>query len=117
MTKFLLACLLCFVFFDVPISVHSVSVSQNEIVFCPSSNESCSKDSILEVQTKATDSGDGKVYYLYKVSAGKIIGSGAFVKWDLTGIAPGTYTITAAVHTGDKKVYGATKTEVVKVIK
>lgn len=38
--------------------------------------------------------------YDYKVSGGKIIGQGANVVWDLSGVKPGTYTITAAVDDG-----------------
>lgn len=38
--------------------------------------------------------------YDYKVSGGKIIGQGSKVVWDLSGVKPGTYTITAAVDDG-----------------
>ena len=38
--------------------------------------------------------------YSYTVSGGKIIGQGQKVIWDLSGVAPGTYTITAGVDDG-----------------
>ncbi len=41
---------------------------------------------------------EGDVFtYVYTVSSGKIIGTGYRVRWDLTGVKPGIYTITAAV--------------------
>lgn len=93
-----------------PPSVQAVEVSRKEVVFCPSPNDSCSKDSIIEVKTIAMD--NGKNNYLYVVTGGKIIGSGALVKWDLTGVSPGTYTITVAIDD-----YGPTQTKLVTVIK
>jgi hypothetical protein len=47
--------------------------------------------------------------YLYNVTAGKIIGEGKNVVWDLSGAIPGTYTITAAVD-GGGGVFGQTQT-------
>ena len=52
--------------------------------------------------------------YNYLVSGGKIVGSGANVMWDLSGVKPGTYTITAGVDNGCG-VCGTTKTLVVTV--
>ena len=37
---------------------------------------------------------------LLTVSGGRIVGSGANVTWDLSGVQPGTYTITSAVDNG-----------------
>jgi hypothetical protein len=51
----------------------------------------------------------------YTVSGGKIIGRGAKVVWDLSGVKPGTYTITAGADDGCG-VCGATITMEVKVI-
>ena len=52
--------------------------------------------------------------YNYLVSAGKIVGSGANVVWDLSGVKPGTYTITAGVDNGCG-VCGTTKTVTVRI--
>jgi hypothetical protein len=51
----------------------------------------------------------------YTVSGGKIVGQGAKVVWDLSGVKPGTYTITAAAEDGCG-VCGNTITIEVKVI-
>ena len=40
---------------------------------------------------------DDSLRYNYTTSGGRIIGEGARVNWDLTGAAPGTYTITVAI--------------------
>jgi hypothetical protein len=54
----------------------------------------------IKVKTKAADPENDVLTYMYYVSAGKILGTGAEVIWDLTGVPPGTYSITAAVDDG-----------------
>lgn len=89
--------------------VVDIKLSQSEIVLnCPPSVENCPNNKIIEVETIAVDTGNRK--YVYKVFAGKIIGEGAYVEWDLTGVEPGTYTITASVSQ-----YGQTQTRVVVI--
>lgn len=56
--------------------------------------------SIASVATKAVDAENDVITYTYTVTAGKIVGRGANVKWDLSNVAPGTYTITAGVDDG-----------------
>ena len=51
----------------------------------------------------------------YTVSGGKIIGVGPKIVWDLSGVRPGTYTITASVDNGCG-VCGETMTKTVKVV-
>jgi hypothetical protein len=41
---------------------------------------------------------DGARRYIYTVTAGKVVGEGPNVEWDLTGVAPGKYTITVAIN-------------------
>lgn len=55
---------------------------------------------IVDVSTKAIDLDNDPLVYNYTVTAGKIIGSGANVKWDLTGVLPGTYEIKVGVDDG-----------------
>ncbi len=55
------------------------------------------------------------ITFNYTVSGGKIVGRGAKVIWDLSGVKPGTYTITAAADDGCG-VCGMTLTIEVKVI-
>jgi hypothetical protein len=52
--------------------------------------------------------------YLYTVTAGKIVGEGQNVMWDLSGVSPGTYMITAAVDDG-RGVFGQTQTRKIVV--
>ena len=46
----------------------------------------------------------------YEVSGGKIIGEGELVKWDLRGVKPGHYTVTAEVEEKDGFPQKGTKT-------
>jgi hypothetical protein len=68
----------------------------------------------ISVQTVAVDPENDVLTYQYTVSGGKIVGQGANVVWDLTGAAPGTYTITAGVDDGCG-ICGRTKTQTIVV--
>ena len=103
---------------QLPPSVHLLELSEAEIFLnCAPSAQGCSDNKIVKVRTVANDLGDDK--FIYTVSAGKIIGEGAEVEWDLSGIEPGIYTITAAVASPatDWEVYGMTQTKTVAVKK
>lgn len=54
----------------------------------------------IPVTTTAVDPENDVLTYNYKVTGGQIRGNGAKVIWDLNGVAPGTYTITAGVDDG-----------------
>ena len=60
----------------------------------------CSDDQTVAVKTGASDPEGSVLTYQYSVSGGRVVGSGANVNWDLSGVKPGTYTITAAVDNG-----------------
>jgi hypothetical protein len=64
----------------------------------------------ISVTTTAFDYDDDTLGYKYIVTGGKIIGSGANVIWDLTGVKPGTYSITAGVD-DSCGICGETKTQ------
>jgi len=97
-------------------NVNDVSLSQNEIVAsCSDNKNSCSDSEKINVSTAAVDPENDPLIYRYKVAAGKIVGEGAKVIWDLSGTKPGTYTITAGVEDGCG-VCGRTVTKEVKVI-
>ena len=68
----------------------------------------------ISVQTVAVDPENDVLTYVYTVSGGKIVGQGANVVWDLTGVAPAEYTITAGVD-DSCGVCGATKTKTIVV--
>jgi len=54
----------------------------------------------VDVSTTGNDPENDILQYVYIVSGGRIVGTGAKVKWDLTGVRSGTYTITAGVDDG-----------------
>jgi hypothetical protein len=54
----------------------------------------------IDVKAIAVDPENDILTYVYTVTGGRIIGTGATVKWDLTGVRSGTYTITAGVDDG-----------------
>lgn len=68
----------------------------------------------ISVKAVAFDPENDPLVYSYKVSAGKIIGTGPNVIWDLIGVSAGTYTITAAVDDGCG-FCGMTQTRVVVI--
>lgn len=103
---------------DLPAVVNSVELSQTEVILnCSLGDNSCSNDRIIKVRTNATTLGDEK--FVYQVSAGKIIGEGENVEWDLTDVKPGTYTITAGISQylpdWGWSVFGETKTQVITI--
>jgi hypothetical protein len=68
----------------------------------------------VSISTTATDPENDVLTYVYVVSAGRIIGTGKDVVWDLTSVPSGTYTITAGVDDGCG-VCGTTVTKTVTV--
>jgi hypothetical protein len=79
---------------------------ENVYIECPSGQRARpdspkSDDLIVNVQTGATSNSIlDKLHFSYAISGGKVIGSGTNVKWDLTGLRPGTYWISADVDDG-----------------
>jgi len=103
---------------DLPASVTNVELSQTEIALSCPTGENCSDNKIIKVKTVAVDSGEIK--YVYTVSAGKIIGEGANVEWDLSDAKPGSYTITTGISQpifgGERwEIFGKTMTKVVVI--
>ena len=68
----------------------------------------------IDVLTSVGNPNNDILTYSYTVTGGRIIGTGAKVRWDLTGVRPGTYTITAGVDDGCG-LCGATVTKTVVV--
>lgn len=89
-----------------PPNVTELVLSQTEITAdCNSINNSQNKNcadnnSKITVSTIAVDLENEVLTYFYKVSAGKIVGQGANIVWDLSDVKAGTYTITAAADDG-----------------
>ena len=102
-------------------NVDSVTLSSREIVIpCPPGTkpregESCPEGTTITVASRASSNDPTDVLtYSYTVSGGRIVGSGANVTWDLSGVRPGTYTITVGADNGCG-VCGTTKTETITV--
>jgi hypothetical protein len=74
-------------------NVTNLELSESEIPFLP-------REKKIQVSTTAVDPENDVLTYHYTVSAGKIIGSGPKVIWDLSGLMMGTYSITAGVDDG-----------------
>lgn len=73
------------------------------------------EDFRVKVFTDHADPEGDVVLFKYRVSAGKIIGVGAKVIWDLTNVGPGTYTIQAGVNDGIG-ICGETKTRRLEIL-
>jgi len=103
---------------NAPPTVDKVTLNTKEIIIgCnkTAENEGCEDSNRrISVESVATDRENDVLTYNYTVSAGEIVGSGAKVVWDLTGVAPGTYTITVGADDGCG-ICGPTKTETVVV--
>jgi hypothetical protein len=54
----------------------------------------------FNIVTKAEDPENDVLTYRYKVTGGKVVGSGKIVIWDLSDAQPGTYSITAVADDG-----------------
>ncbi|MGI8555029.1 MAG: hypothetical protein ACR2LT_01555, partial [Pyrinomonadaceae bacterium] len=86
-----------------PANVTNVLLSQTEITAnCPANSSGCSGDKqTIDISTTAVDPEGDVLEYAYTISGGKIIRQGsAKAIWDLSGVKPGTYTITAAADDG-----------------
>lgn len=53
-----------------------------------------------DVTTTAADPEGDVLTYNYTIPGGRIVGTGAKVRWDLNGVQAGTYTITVGVDDG-----------------
>jgi hypothetical protein len=99
-----------------PPSVFALRLSHSRISGnCPAQDGSCSAGARIDVA--ATSIGVDASQYVYAIDAGKVVGIGANVVWDLTGVKPGEYSITAGIDTGTHwGVLGKTITRVVRIV-
>ncbi|HEX8247574.1 MAG TPA: hypothetical protein VF599_05275 [Pyrinomonadaceae bacterium] len=100
-----------------PASVTNLNLNKTEVFStCATDGKSCSGNiQTIDVFTEAFDPEDDLLTYNYVVTGGKIVGTGAKVVWNLSGVKPGTYTITAGVDDGCG-VCGKTETKEIKVL-
>lgn len=90
-----------------PVDVTNLDLKPNGVFGCKDENCADAKKEI-SVRTTAVDPENDVVTYDYTVSGGKIVGSGFEVVWDLTGVAPGIYSIRAGANDG-AGIIGETK--------
>lgn len=89
-----------------PANVTGLTLSDETITggcqpgFRPEEGQTCNESTMINVSTLAVDPDNDPLVYNYTVSGGRIVGSGKDVQWDLSGVSPGTYTITAGVDDG-----------------
>lgn len=105
---------------NIPANVTALTLGKTTITLpcaaglVPRSGTTCGDDLTTTVATTATDAENDVLTYNYTVSGGRIVGQGANVSWDLTGVRPGTYTITAGVDDGCG-LCGQTQTQTITV--
>lgn len=102
-----------------PANVTALTLGQKTVTIpCPPGQSApegqCPDSQTVSVSTTAVDPDNDTLVYNYTVSGGRIVGSGANVSWDLSGVRAGQYTITAGVDDGCG-VCGTTKTETITV--
>jgi hypothetical protein len=85
----------------------------DDLVLSATSIEASSNRKV-SVTTRAVDPENDVLTYNYTVSGGRIIGTGAKVVWDFSGVAAGTYSITVGVDDG-AGIIGRTITKTVIV--
>lgn len=94
--------------------VSNLILSTNEIKPVCNGKDCQYKNTEISVATEINEFEDDYLIYNYAVSGGRIVGEGKQVFWDLSGVQPGTYTITAGVDDGCG-ICGETKTKEVVV--
>jgi hypothetical protein len=77
-----------------------------------SSSGSCpaTANTTVGLVTTASDPDGDTLLYSYTVTGGRITGEGANVSWDLSGVAPGTYTASVEVDDGCGCITSSTTT-------
>lgn len=105
---------------NIPANVTALALSDTEITLpCAAGLRApegqCVDNTTITVTTTAVDAENDVLTYNYTVSGGRVVGTGASVQWDLSGLQPGSYTITAGVDDGCG-LCGQTKTETVRVV-
>jgi hypothetical protein len=87
-----------------PAKVEALDLDRTELAVTCSGDAktqgNCAGDPVINVSTKAIDPEGDTLVYRYTVTGGRVVGSGADVMWDLSGVKPGKYTITVGTDDG-----------------
>jgi hypothetical protein len=99
--------------------VKDISLEKSELHIPPKKeNEPTpvfTNDLMVGVAVTAEDPEQDTLTYNYTISGGRLVGQGPKVFWNLNGVLPGTYTITAGVDDGCG-ICGETMTKSITVI-
>jgi hypothetical protein len=91
---------------NTPANVTDLQLSPDKLVLAcvpgqkPGEGQKISDSLVVDVTAAAHDADNDVLVFEYTVTAGRIIGRGSKVKWDLSGVEPGTHTITANADDG-----------------
>jgi hypothetical protein len=93
----------------------TVSTSSASITLpCPegTSSATCtpSASRTIDLTANAVDPDNDTLLYTWSVTGGKLTGEGRAVSWDLSGVNPGTYTVTVDVNDGNQHTVNGTAT-------
>lgn len=69
-------------------------------ITCSADRSSVFAGEKVHITTNANDPDGDKLTYTWRANAGQIVGNGAAVDFDTTGLAPGNYTVTVRVDDG-----------------
>ena len=71
---------------------------------CSVTNATIKQDETTTVRAGAVDPDGDTLTYSWTTTGGKVTGTGETVTFDATGVAPGSYTVTATVSDGKHQV-------------
>lgn len=98
--------------------IEKIKLDRNEVFIpCPPgmiTPEECSDSNLIKVKVSVVNQRNDELLYNYTVSGGRIIGKGANVAWDLSGVPEGIYTITVGIDDGSE-LAAKTQTETIRV--
>ena len=103
-----------FVGCSLPPIIRAVELSPSSIVRPCSEgrrSETCSATgNLVEVTADAPEAPQDELLFTWSVTAGRLIGEGRKVSWDLSGVPKGTYTVTVEVNDGNQLTANASTT-------
>ncbi len=95
-------------------TVTVVTSSASITLPCPegTSSDTCtaSASRSIDLTANAVDPDNDTLLYTWSVTGGKLSGEGRAVSWDLSGVNPGTYTVTVDVNDGNAHTVNGTGT-------
>jgi hypothetical protein len=103
-------------FVETNTQVYDLSVTPKVLRLPCSSRSEESESPLIEVSTFALSPYRDPLTYRYHVDKGRVVGEGKNVVWDLSGISPGEYRITAGVEDSACGVCRNAVTRVVKLV-